>query len=807
MDYNKDFRKIEQKWQSRWEKEGRFRAIDGDTTRPKYYILVEFPYPSGSGLHCGHTPSQIAMDIVARKKRAEGYNVLYPIGWDSFGLPTENYAIKTGIAPTKVTTDNIATFKNQIKSLGISFDWDREIATSNEDYYKWTQWLFLQFYKHGLAYKATANINWCPKCKIGLSNEESEGGVCERCGEPTIQKPKSQWMLKMTEYSEKLLEGLDKTHYWDSIKAMQRKWIGKSTGVVMDCKIKQGGHFEIFTTCIETAFGITYFVLAPENKLVESLKDKIQNWNEVSAYIEKSAKKTEFERTELVKEKSGCLLKGITAINPFTNEEVPVFIGDYVLASYGTGAVMAVPAHDQRDWEFAKVLGLPIKEVISGGDVQNKAWEKADYVNADCKLINSGAFSGMTVSEAKKSMLEYLQKHKLGHSETNYRMRDWVFSRQRYWGEPVPLVHCDKCGWVPVPDDQLPVTLPKVEHYSPTDDGESPLSRITDWVNTTCPKCHGHATRETDVMPNWAGSSWYWLRYMDAHNDKAFADPAKLKYWSMVDLYNGGGEHVTRHLLYARFWHKFLHDIGLVPTEEPFDRRIQQGIILARDGSKMSKSRGNVVDPMIYVKEYGADVSRLGQMFMGDYTASKPWSDDTMKPCQRLITRVVALGDKLVDGDIQKQNKFIMATSIKKVSEDIENVKFNTGISQIMILLNELEQQPHITREEYKTLLQLLNPYAPHITEELWENYKFEPAFKDAKWPTYNDADLVKDQIELALQINSKIVARENFASNLDDKQIETQALQNEDVIRAIGGKTVVKVVVVKNRLVNIIVK
>lgn len=807
MDYTKEFDKIEKKWQSRWEKEGRFRAIDCDKTRPKYYILVEFPYPSGSGLHCGHTPSQIAMDIIARKRRAEGYNVLYPIGFDSFGLPTENYAIKTGISPIKVTHDNIETFKQQIKSLGISFDWDREIATSHEDYYKWTQWLFLQFFKHGLAYKATANINWCPKCKIGLSNEESEGGVCERCGATTVQKPKSQWMLKMTEYSEKLLEGLDKTHYWESIKAMQRKWIGKSTGVVMNCKIKQGGNFDIFTTCIETAFGITYFVLAPESPLVDTLKDKIQNWDEVQDYIQKSAKKTEFERTELVKEKSGCILKGITAINPFTNEEVPVFIGDYVLASYGTGAVMAVPAHDQRDWEFAKVLNIPIKEVISGGNIQKQAWEKADYVPADSTLINSGEFTGLTVSQAKKVMLDFLVSHNCGHEETNYRMRDWVFSRQRYWGEPVPLVHCDKCGWVAVPDDQLPVTLPVVEHYAPTDDGESPLSRITEWVNTTCPHCGGHATRETDVMPNWAGSSWYWLRYMDAHNENAFADPEKLKYWGTVDLYNGGGEHVTRHLLYARFWHKFLYDIGLVPTEEPFDKRIQQGIILARDGSKMSKSKGNVVDPMVYVREYGADVSRLGQMFMGDYTASKPWSDETMKPCQRLITRVIALKDKLIDGDIRKENKYIIASSIKKVSEDIENVKFNTAISQIMVLVNNLEPQKSITSGEYKILLQLLNPYAPHITEELWEQCKFEPAIKDVKWPTFDEADLIQDQIELALQLNSKIITREYFDTSLDEKGIEEQALKNAEITKALAGKNVVKVVVVKGRLVNIIAR
>ena len=802
-----DFNKIEQKWQKIWEKEERYKAVDCDESRPKYYILVEFPYPSGVGLHCGHTPNQIAMDIIARKRRAEGYNVLYPIGWDSFGLPTENYAIKTGISPVKVTSDNIANFKKQIKSLGISFDWDREIATSHEDYYKWTQWLFLQFYKHGLAYKDTANINWCPSCKIGLSNEESEGGVCERCGATTVQKPKSQWMLKMSEYSEKLLQGLENTHYWESIKAMQRKWIGKSSGVVMDVNLELGGKFSVFTTCIETAFGITYFVLAPENPLVEELKPNIKNWSDVEKYIEKASKKTEFERTELVKEKSGCVLEGIYAINPFTNEKVPVFIGDYVLASYGTGAVMAVPAHDERDYEFAKKFGIQLKEVISGGNIEEKPWEKGDYLPLDCTLVNSGEFTGLKVSEAKEQMLKFLQEKGLGHEETNYRMRDWVFSRQRYWGEPVPLVHCEKCGWVPVPDDQLPVTLPKVDKYSPTDDGESPLSRIDEWVNTTCPHCGGHAKRETDVMPNWAGSSWYWLRYMDPHNDKAFADPKNLKYWGMVDLYNGGGEHVTRHLLYARFWHQFFHDIGLVPTSEPFDKRIQQGIILAKDGSKMSKSKGNSIDPMDYVREYGADVSRLGQMFMGDYIASKPWSDETMRPCQRLLNRIEALKDKVVEGEVRKENKYIVASSIKKVNDDIENYKFNTAISQIMVFVNEIEPQKEITSEEYKVLLKLLNPFAPHISEELWELCKFAPSIESTPWPKHNEADLIKDEIELALQVNSKIITRAFFSTSLDEKQLESEALQNEVIKSAIEGKQVVKVVVVKGRLINIIAR
>ncbi|MBR4745524.1 MAG: leucine--tRNA ligase, partial [Clostridia bacterium] len=752
-----DFKKIEKKWQDTWDKEHRYHAIDG-SSKPKYYVLVEFPFPSGSGLHVGHTTNQIAMDIVARKKRAEGYNVLFPIGWDSFGLPTENYAIKEHTTPQAVSKKNIAHFIEQIKSLGISFDWDREIATSNEDYYRWTQWLFLQFYKAGLAYKATANINWCPNCKIGLSNEESSGGVCERCGTPTVQKPKSQWMLKMSAYSEKLLDGLDDTLYWDSIKAMQRKWIGKSEGTNMTCKLSTGDTFDIYTTCIETVMGITYFVFAPEMPLVEKLKDKITNYDEVEKYVYESSRKSEFERTELIKEKTGCELKGIYAIHPITGAHVPVFISDYVIATYGSGAVMAVPAHDERDWEFAKKFNLPMVEVISGGDISKQAFEKADYLGKGCKLVNSGEFTGLTVEQAKEKLTEYLVKHKLGEHTTNYKMRDWVFSRQRYWGEPVPLVYCDKCGWVPVPDNELPVTLPIVDHYTPTDDGESPLSRIDSWVNTTCPHCGGKAKRETDVMPNWAGSSWYWLRYMDPHNDHAFADMDKLKYWGMVDLYNGGGEHVTRHLLYARFWHKFLYDQGLVPTSEPFLRRVQQGLILGSDGTKMSKSRGNVVDPMLYVKEYGADVCRLAQMFMGDYTATKPWSEDTLKPCQKLLTRIEALKEKLGENS-DKDKAYMMATTTKNVTQDIDTLKFNTGISAIMIYVNYLETLAHVSKEEYKTLLRLLSPYAPHFAEEMFEVCGFGK-IDDFAWPTYNEKDLVQSQIEYAVQVNSKIIER-----------------------------------------------
>ena len=799
-----DFKKIEKKWQDTWDKEHRYHAIDG-SPKPKYYVLVEFPFPSGSGLHVGHTTNQIAMDIVARKKRAEGYNVLFPIGWDSFGLPTENYAIKEHTTPQAVSKKNIAHFIEQIKSLGISFDWDREIATSNEDYYRWTQWIFLQFYKAGLAYKATANINWCPNCKIGLSNEESSGGVCERCGTPTVQKPKSQWMLKMSAYSEKLLEGLDETLYWDSIKAMQRKWIGKSEGTNMTCKLSTGDSFDIYTTCIETVMGITYFVFAPEMPLVEKLKDKITNYDEVEKYVYESSRKSEFERTELVKEKTGCELKGIYAIHPITGAHVPVFISDYVIATYGSGAVMAVPAHDARDWEFARKFNLPMIEVISGGNIEKAAFEKADYLGKGCKLVNSGEFTGLTVEQAKDKLTEYLVKHHIGEHTTNYKMRDWVFSRQRYWGEPVPLVYCEKCGWVPVPDNELPVTLPIVDHYTPTDDGESPLSRIDSWVNTTCPHCGGHAKRETDVMPNWAGSSWYWLRYIDPHNDKCFADMDKLKYWGMVDLYNGGGEHVTRHLLYARFWHKFLYDQGLVPTSEPFLRRVQQGLILGSDGTKMSKSRGNVVDPMLYVKEYGADVCRLAQMFMGDYTATKPWSEDTLKPCQKLLTRIEALKEKLGENS-DKDKLYMMATTIKSVTQDIDTLKFNTGISAIMIYVNYLETLAHVSEIEYKTLLRLLSPYAPHFAEEMFEVCGFGKIDEFA-WPTYDEKDLVQSQIEYAVQVNSKIVERGMFDTNWDEKELESAAVQLPKVANALSGKQIVKVIVIKGRLINIIAK
>ncbi len=798
-----NFKENEKKWQKIWEEEERYKAVDF-SDKPKYYILVEFPYPSGVGLHVGHTPNQIAMDIVARKKRAEGYNVLYPIGWDAFGLPTENYAIKNGISPIKATAQNIANFKNQIKSLGISFDWSREINTTDEDYYKWTQWIFLQFFKKGLAYKATANINWCPNCKIGLSNEESEGGVCERCGSPTVQKPKTQWMLKMSEYSEKLLQGLEDTHFWENIKTMQRNWIGKSEGTLVHCKLTTGDNFDIFTTCIETIFGITYFVLAPEHELVKKLKSQIKNYDEVEKYIALTAKKSEFERSQMLKEKTGCRLEGVMAINPINGKQVPVFISDYVLAGYGTGAVMAVPSHDSRDYEFAKKFNLPMIEVISGGDITNRAFEKAEYLGKGLRLINSGQFSSLTVEQAKEALNKYLEQTGIGKKIASYKMRDWVFSRQRYWGEPVPLVYCEKCGWVPVPDEELPVTLPKVESYKPSDDGESPLSLIEDWVNTTCPHCGGKAKRETDVMPNWAGSSWYYLRYMDPHNKNAFADYDKIKYWGKVDLYNGGGEHVTRHLLYARFWHKFLYDNGLVPHSEPFDRRVQQGIILASDGSKMSKSRGNVVDPLKYVKEYGADVTRLAHMFMGDYVESKPWRDDTMKPCERLLNRIVALADK-VEGD-ESNNKHIIATSIKKVSEDIDTLKFNTAISQLMVLVSALEKADNVSRNDYQALLGLLCPFAPHTAEQLWQDKGFDGRVDD-KWPEFDNSDLKVEMVEIVVQVNSKIVKRAVINPENEQAKILAYCKALPEVEAVLAGKNIVKEIYVPGRLVNIIAK
>ena len=801
---NYDFKKIEKKWQDIWEKENRYQAVDFDV-KPKYFMMVEFPYPSGSGLHCGHTPNQIALDIIARKRRAEGYNVLFPMGWDSFGLPTENYAIKTGKDPKKITEENIDYFKKQIKSLGISFDWSREIITSSPEYYKWTQWLFLQFYKHGMAYKAKANINWCPKCKIGLSNEESEGGVCERCGAETIQKPKEQWMLKMSDYSEKLLQGLDNTNFLPSIKQMQRKWIGKSEGVTLNCKLEDGTPFEIFTTCIETIFGITYFVFAPEHEIVKQLKDKIKNWNEVENYIKSSAKKTEFERSELQKEKTGCKLEGIYAINPITGEKVPTFIGDYVLMNYGTGAVMAVPAHDQRDFEFAKKFNIKNKIVITGGDGQSP-YEKGEYLeNKDSKLINSGEFTGLSISEAKKSIIEFLEKKNLGARKVNYKMRDWVFSRQRYWGEPVPLIYCKEHGWVPVPEKDLPVLLPDIDKYVPTDDGESPLSKIESFVNTTCPICGKPAKRETDVMPNWAGSSWYWLRYIDPKNDKEFANFEKMKYWGKVDLYNGGGEHVTRHLLYARFWNNFFYDHKIVPNSEPFDRRIQQGIILAEDGTKMSKSRGTTVDPMKYAIEYGADTCRLAQMFMGDYTAMKPWTTDTIKPCNRLLQRVWELQYKIKSGEIRKELEYDINFAIKKISADIENLKFNTAISGIMVLLNIYESKEFITHEEYKILLKLLNPFAPHMTEEIWENNKFASKIEDVKWPVADEKALVKDTIEIPVQVNGKlrgVIMAPQGASQ--EKLVELAKEQPE--INKYLTTTIKKIIYIPNRIFNILV-
>lgn len=802
---NYNFGEIERKWQKIWENERRYQAVDFDRLREKFYLLIEFPYPSSAGLHCGHTPNMTAMDITARLKRAQGFNVLFPMGWDSFGLPAENYAIKTGRHPRDITAESIDYFTKQIKSLGISFDWSREITSSSPEYYRWTQWLFLQFFKHGLAYKEEANINWCPSCKIGLSNEESEGGVCERCGSDTTQKPKSQWMLRMSDYSEKLLQGLDKTEYWESIKQMQRKWIGKSEGTTIFCKLESGEDFDVFTTCIETVYGITYFVFAPEHKLVQSLKPKIKNWNEVENYIEKTSKKSEFERSELIKEKTGCELKGIKAINPITGEKVPVFISDYVIASYGSGAVMAVPAHDERDMEFAKKFNLEIREVISGGDIEKAPFEKGEYLGKGAKLVNSSKFNGLTVEEAKIAITKFLEENQLGKKETNYKMRDWVFSRQRYWGEPVPLINCPEHGWVSVPEDELPVKLPDIERYEPTDDGESPLSRIDSWVNTTCPICGKPSKRETDVMPNWAGSSWYWLRYMDPKNDKVFADYKKMQYWGMVDLYNGGGEHVTRHLLYARFWNNFFYDIGIVPNSEPFKRRIQQGIILASDGSKMSKSKGNAVDPMKVVAEYGADTARMGMMFMGDYTAMKPWSEDSMKPCQRLLNRIWSLQKKVVEGKIRRENEYDIYFCIKKVETDILNLKFNTAISAIMVLVNRFEELENITDEEYRMLLKTLNPFAPHISEELWNIKGYLPKIEEISWPMVDESKLLRDEIDVPIQINGKL--RGVVIAKMDAGQDEILKLARiqPEIEKYITGN-IRKIVYIAGKIFNIVI-
>ena len=804
MEYN--FKEIEKKWQKYWEENECFKAVTGDKNKKPYYILVEFPYPSGSGLHVGHVRSYAAQDALARMKRMQGYNVLYPMGYDAFGAPAEEYAIKTHQHPKNVVKQNIKVFGNQMRSLGFSFDWSREFSTTDPEYYKWTQWQFIQFFKHNMAYKDTTKVNWCPKCKMVLSNEDAAGGVCERCGSEVEQREKSQWMLKMASYSEDLLKGLDDTNFAERVKLGQINWIGKSTGVEMDVNIVGGGKFSIFTTCIETVYGITFFVIAPDGKLIKELMPRVENKEEVEAYIKETTKKSAMDRTELNKGKTGVEVKGIKAINPINNEEVPIFLGDFVLGDYGTGAVMAVPAHDQRDFEYAKEHNLEIVQVIEG-DISSKALEKHDYLDKGIKLMNSEEFTGLTVEEAKEAITKKLEKMGIARRVNNYKMRDWVFGRQRFWGEPIPMINCPKCGWVPVPDEELPVLLPEVTEYEPTDTGESPLAKIDSFVNCKCPKCGCDAKRETDTMPQWAGSSWYFLRFMDPKNDKAFASMDALKYWNRVDWYNGGMEHTARHLLYARFWVQFLYNIGLVPNKEMIWTRVSHGMILGSDNQKMSKSKGNVINPDDIVNEFGADTLRVYEMFMGDYTQDAPWSTDSLKGCKRFIDKVVRLYDKVNDStEYTKDLEVIQNKTIKNIDNDLSKMGYNTYISSLMILTNEYDSKDSISKADYRLLLQLLNLAAPHITEELNEILGYEPLY-NSKWPEYDEAKLVETTFDIAVQVNGKL--RGTITINIDDSEdvIKEKALSNENVKKHVDGKEIVKVIVIKNKIVNVVVK
>jgi len=798
-----NYTSIEKKWQKYWEDEKVFVA-DNKSSKPKYYYLVEFPYPSGAGLHVGHVRSYTALDALARKKRMNGYNVLFPMGWDAFGAPAEQYAIKNHIHPSVAVKENIKNFKSQIKSIGLSIDWTREFATTDPEYYKWTQWQFLKFFEHGMAYKAKKNINWCPKCKMGLSNEDSSGGVCERCGTEVEQREKEQWMLRMSDYAEDLITGLDDTKFQDRIKTAQINWIGKSTGAEVNFKVKETDEdLVVFTTRPDTLYGVTFMVVAPEHPIIDKNKDKISNFDEIEAYREKIKNKTEFERTQVNKDKTGVCIKGLTGINPITNKEIPIYISDYVMMSYGTGAIMAVPAHDERDYEFAKKFGIDIVEVIKGGDISEKAY------TGDGEMVNSGVLNGLTnKKDSIKKMIEYLEENNLGHEKVNYKLQDWIFSRQRFWGEPIPLVYCEDCGWVPVKEEDLPVRLPDVTNYEPTDDGESPLAAITDWVNTTCPHCGKPAKRETDTMPNWAGSSWYWLRYMDAHNDKEFASQDALKYWGKLDFYNGGMEHATRHLLYARFWNQFLYNIGLVPNKEPFETRVSHGMILGEGGVKMSKSLGNVVNPDDMVASYGADALRTYEMFIGDYEKEVAWSEQGLNGCKRFIDRVVRVGEKVTakNGYSEKLESLIHKT-IKKVTEDIDTMKFNTAVSALMILLNKFEEQEEITKDDYRTFLILLNPIAPHITEELNEKYALGEAICKSSWPKYDIAKTVDQEKEIAVQVNGKVRATITININEDEESIKEKALTAENVKNHTAGKEIVKVIIIKGKIVNIVVK
>ena len=802
MEYN--FKNIEKKWQKYWDENHTFE-VKNEGANP-YYILVEFPYPSGAGLHVGHVRSYTAQDAMARMKRMQGYNVLYPMGFDAFGAPAEEYAIKNHVHPKEATRINIDHFRNQMKSLGMSFDWSREFSTTDPEYYKWTQWQFLQFYKHGMAYKDTVPVNWCPKCKMVLSNEDAAGGVCERCGTSVVQKEKSQWMLRMSDYAEDLLTGLEDTHFAEKVKLGQINWIGKSTGVEMDVNIVGGGKFSIFTTCIETVYGITFFVIAPDGKLIKELLPRVENKDEVMDYIHETEKKSAMDRTELNKGKTGCILKGIKALNPVNGREVPVFLGDFVLGSYGTGAVMAVPSHDQRDFEYAVAHNLEMIQVIDGADVSEHAFEKQDYLGVGCKLINSEEFTGLTVEDAKKAITKKLESEGIARRVNNYKMRDWIFSRQRFWGEPIPMINCPKCGWVPMNESDLPLVLPDVAEYEPTDDGESPLAKITSWVNTKCPKCGGDATRETDTMPQWAGSSWYFLRFMDAHNSHEFASMDAMKYWGKVNWYNGGMEHTARHLLYARFWVQMLYNFGLVPNKEMIDVRVSHGMILGSDNQKMSKSKGNVINPDDIVNEYGADTLRTYEMFMGDYQMDAPWNTDSLKGCKRFIDRVIKLGEKLND-KTGYSNEVLINKTIDKVSNDLVTLKYNTAVSALMILLNELDSYETITKDEYRLLLTLLNPIAPHITEELNEYYALGNTICKSSWPVVDKSKLVENETTIGVQVNGKVRGTITVSADENEDEIKEKALSEENVKKHIEGKEIVKVIVIKGRIVNIVVK
>ena len=794
---------IENKWQQIWKEEEPFKAED-NSDKEKFYALVEFPYPSGHGLHVGHGRPYTALDVVSRKRRLEGYNVMYPMGWDAFGLPTENYAIQNKIHPKIVTERNIARFKEQLEAIGFSFDWSREINTTDPSYYKWTQWIFLKLFEKGLAYKKESSINWCTACKVGLANEEVVNGVCERCGSEVVQKVKNQWMLKITAYADRLIDDLDDVDYIERVKIQQKNWIGRSYGMDVDFKLTTGDDITVYTTRPDTLFGATYMVISPEHPLIEKYKNSIENYDELISYREEANKKSEFERTELAKEKTGVEIKGVKAINPVNQKEIPVWISDYVLMTYGTGAIMAVPAHDTRDWEFATKFGLPIIEVVSGGDVTKEAYTDID----NNTMVNSDFINGLSARDAKEKISDWIEEKGFGKRKTNFKLRDWVFSRQRYWGEPIPLVYCEKCGWVPIPESELPLVLPETDSYAPAENGDSPLATMDEWVNTTCPCCGADAKRETDTMPQWAGSSWYFLRYIDNSNDKEFAAKERLDYWTPVDWYNGGMEHTTLHLLYSRFWHKFLFDIGVVPTKEPYMKRTAHGMILGENGEKMSKSRGNVVNPDDVIAEYGADTLRLYIMFIGDFEKSVPWSENGVKGCRRFIDRVWRVQELLVDKEgYSEKLETAMNRTIKKVSLDIENLKFNTAIAALMALLNDFNDVGEITKDEFKVFLQLLNPFASHVTEELWEMNGYEGRLNASTWPKWDESKTVDDTIEIVAQINGKVREKIILPSGLSREETESFVMGQDVVKNMLEGKNVIKCIVVPNKLVNFVVK